>query len=131
LSDDEVDRILGFFHNAGAVAIASSIHVNGWFGDWDKLSMTRRFMAESFNIDIDQSRKQFVYCGDSPNDAPMFGFFPNACGVANVRDFESRMDALPAFVANAYGADGFVEIGKKILNARSADADARITLGVQ
>ena len=34
--------------------------------------------------------RRYVFSGDSPNDAPMFGFFPNAVGVANVRDFADR-----------------------------------------
>ena len=37
------------------------------------------------------SAKRFVFAGDSPNDAPMFGFFPNAVGVANVRGFLDRI----------------------------------------
>jgi HAD superfamily hydrolase (TIGR01484 family) len=121
LDDAAVDRILALFHDAGAVAKASSIHVNGWFGAWDKLTMTRRFLAECFGIDIDADRHRFAFCGDSPNDSPMFGFFPNSCGVANVRDTADRMPATPAFVANGRGADGFVEIGERILAARGSD----------
>ena len=120
LDDSDVERILAHFHQVGAIAKASSIHVNGWFGDWDKLSMTRKFFMEEFGIDIDSNKDRFVYCGDSPNDSPMFGFFPNACGVANVQDFVGRMDALPAFVANAHGGQGFVEIGEQILATRSS-----------
>lgn len=122
LGDAAVDRILALFQEAGAVAKASSIHVNGWFGSWDKLTMTRRFLAECFGIDIDADRHRFVFCGDSPNDSPMFGFFPQSCGVGNVRDTADRMPALPAFVATGRGADGFVEIGQRILAARGAQA---------
>jgi HAD superfamily hydrolase (TIGR01484 family) len=120
LPASDVDRIVAHFHAAGAVAKVSSIHVNGWFGDWDKLTMSRRFLAEEFGIDLDAQKDRFIYCGDSPNDAPMFGFFPNACGVANVADFGNRMPALPAFIAPSRGGCGFVEIGEKILAARSA-----------
>ena len=86
-----VDRIVAVFEAEGATAKVSSIHVNGWFGAYDKLSMTRRFVAEALGLDLDAERERFVFCGDSPNDAPMFGFFPNACGVANVRDFAGRL----------------------------------------
>ena len=47
----------------------------------------------------DAERGRFVYVGDSPNDAPMFAFFPNAVGVANVVPFLDRIaltDAQPA-----------------------------------
>jgi HAD superfamily hydrolase (TIGR01484 family) len=117
-----VDRIVAIFEEEGAVAKVSSIHVNGWFGDYDKLSMTRRFLAEALGLDLEATRDRFVFCGDSPNDAPMFGFFPYACGVANVRDFEGRMAAYPAFVSPSRGAAGFVEIADRILAARGAEA---------
>ncbi len=121
LPADAVARIKAIFEENGATAKVSSIHVNGWFGDHDKLSMTRRFGAEVLSIDIDADRDRIVFCGDSPNDAPMFHHFPNACGVANVRDFAGRIEAEPAFVAPSRGAAGFVEIAAAILNAREAN----------
>lgn len=33
--------------------------------------------------------------GDSPNDEPMFSFFPNSCAVANILPFVEKMDHLP------------------------------------
>jgi hypothetical protein len=48
----------------------------------------------------------------------MFGFFPNACGVANVLQFRGRIDAEPAYVTQSKGGQGFVEIADRILNAR-------------
>lgn len=122
----EVDRIVALFHAAGAVAKVSSIHVNGWFGDWDKLTMSREFMAKEFGIDLDAQKDRVIYCGDSPNDAPMFGFFPFACGVANVADFVDRIEALPNYIAPSRGGDGFVEIGEKILTARSTGTHSRL-----
>ncbi len=118
LPEDQIDRIVAHFKAAGAVAKVSSIHVNGWFGDWDKLTMTKRFLAEEFNIDLEAARDRFIYCGDSPNDAPMFGYFPYACGVANVSDFLGKMDALPKYITPSRGGAGFVEIGNRILSAQ-------------
>jgi len=114
-----VDRIVQLFQEAGAVAKVSSIHVNGWFGDYDKLSMTRHFVAETMDLDLEAVKDRFVFCGDSPNDAPMFAYFPYACGVANVRDFADRMSALPAFVAPSRGGEGFVEIAHQLLSRRA------------
>ena len=118
LPEKDVERIVDHFKAVGAVAKVSSIHVNGWFGDWDKLTMSKRFMSEAFGIDLESQKDRFVYCGDSPNDAPMFGYFPYSCGVANVADFLGRMDALPRYIAPSHGGAGFVEIGERILNAR-------------
>jgi HAD superfamily hydrolase (TIGR01484 family) len=122
LPASEVERIVAIFEEEGAVAKVSSIHVNGWFGNYDKLSMTRRFVTDVLGLDLDGSKDRFVFCGDSPNDAPMFAFFPYACGVANVRDFEGRMAATPAFVSPSRGAAGFVEIADRLLSARGAPA---------
>ena len=97
----------------GMTAKVSSIHVNGWFGTYDKLTMTQRLFAEVFGIDLDADREQFVFAGDSPNDAPMFAYFPNAVGVANVRAFADRIATLPAYVTRA-------EVGRGIRGARGA-----------
>jgi HAD superfamily hydrolase (TIGR01484 family) len=118
LDDDAIARIVTMFEDAGAVAKVSSIHVNGWFGDFDKLSMTRRAMAEFFGRDIDKERNDIVFAGDSPNDAPMFGFFPNAVGVANVCDFAGKLSAEPAWVTQGRGAAGFLELADFLLEAK-------------
>ena len=120
LPDAAIDRIKAIFEEAGATAKVSSIHVNGWFGDYDKLSMTRRLGAEVLGLDVDAERAAVVFCGDSPNDAPMFAHFPNACGVANVRDFAGRIACEPAYVAPSRGGAGFVEIAETLLAARAA-----------
>jgi hypothetical protein len=101
----------------GMTAKVSSIHVNGWFGSYDKLTMTRTLCAEVFGIDIDvdAQRARFVFAGDSPNDAPMFAFFPNAVGVANVREFADRIATLPAYVTKAEAGAGFAELAEFLL----------------
>ena len=71
------------------------------------------------DLAIDFCEERIVFVGDSPNDAPMFGFFPNACGVANVLDFAGRMDADPAYRTTARGGYGFIEVAERILSARS------------
>jgi len=45
---EEVENIVLCFTKEGAVAKISSIHVNGWFGNYDKLAMTRIFIEEVF-----------------------------------------------------------------------------------
>ncbi len=110
LSRAAIDRIVALMQDAGLTAKISSIHVNGWFGDYDKLGMTRTLLAEVFGVDLDVEREHFVYVGDSPNDAPMFGFFPNAIGVANVLPFLDRIATPPAYVTSAPSGAGFVEV---------------------
>jgi HAD superfamily hydrolase (TIGR01484 family) len=111
-----VDRIVALMEAEGMTARVSSIHVNGWFGAYDKLAMTRTLMAEAFGIDLDRERERFVFAGDSPNDAPMFAFFPNAVGVANVRDFADRIGTMPAYVTDAEAGAGFAELANFLLS---------------
>jgi hypothetical protein len=112
-----VDRIVALMEAEGMTAKVSSIHVNGWFGGYDKLSMTRTLLAEAFGVDLDRERDTFVFVGDSPNDAPMFAFFPLAVGVANMRAFADRIPTLPAYVTRAEGGAGFAELAAFLLGS--------------
>jgi hydroxymethylpyrimidine pyrophosphatase-like HAD family hydrolase len=114
----EILRIVRIFEKHGAHAKVSSIHVNGWFGDYDKLTTSRQMMAELIGVDVDSRRDRYVFSGDSPNDAPMFGFFPNAVGVANVNDFAADMDHLPRWITTGRSGAGFVELAEALLAAR-------------
>jgi HAD superfamily hydrolase (TIGR01484 family) len=118
LPDSEIDRIVEIFQAHGATAKVSSIHVNGWFGAYDKLSMTRTFAADCLGTDLKDRPEAFVFVGDSPNDAPMFEFFPNAIGVANIRAFEERLSTPPRYVTSAPGGDGFAEVAEALIAAR-------------
>jgi HAD superfamily hydrolase (TIGR01484 family) len=111
-----VDRIVQLFAAAGARAKVSSIHVNGWFGAYDKLAMTRRLFSEVFQKNLEDVKIQAVFAGDSPNDQPMFGFFPNSVGVANVRGFAGRMQVLPRWITQQAGGFGFAELVEVLLS---------------
>jgi HAD superfamily hydrolase (TIGR01484 family) len=115
----DVDRIVAIFQRHGATAKISSIHVNGWFGSYDKLTTTRAMMAELFGVDLGRDAAHYVFSGDSPNDSPMFGFFPNGVGVANVRDFADAMPDLPRWITTAPSGAGFVELAQALIAARS------------
>ena len=115
LPAEDVDRIVGLMCAAGAEAKVSSIHVNGWFGDWDKLAMTRRLFVEHYGVDLERQRDMVTFIGDSPNDEPIFAFFPNSVAVANVRPFISRLHSLPAYVTEAEAGAGFVEFAEALL----------------
>jgi HAD superfamily hydrolase (TIGR01484 family) len=118
LSPAAVERIAAMMRERGLTAKVSSIHVNGWSGAYDKLTMTKTFMHEFLGVDLDAARGEYVFVGDSPNDAPMFAYFPNAVGVANVRDFAGRMDHEPAYVTTAEAGAGFCEVVDCLLAVR-------------
>lgn len=106
----EVERMVALMQANGMTAKVSSIHVNGWFGAYDKLTMTRALCTEVFETDLDAERERFVFVGDSPNDAPMFAFFPHSVGVANVRAFLDRMPTPPVYLTREDAGAGFVEL---------------------
>jgi len=119
LSTRDVERIVEIFRANGATAKVSSIHVNGWFGAHDKLTMTRQALIETFGIDATADRERIIFVGDSPNDAPMFAQFPNSVGVSNVRAFASTIEHLPRYVTASPSARGFIEFATKLLSLRS------------
>ncbi len=110
LPTKDVDRIVELFHKAGAIAIPSSIHVNGWFGEYDKLTMTRLLLEEVFGENLEAIKENIIFIGDAPNDAPMFAYFPNSVGVANVLDFKGRLPSEPTWVTQKKGGYGYAEM---------------------
>ena len=111
-----VEQIVHVMEEAGMTAKASSIHVNGWFGDYDKLSTSAWLFAEEFGEVLDQVKASVVFVGDSPNDAPMFEFFPNAVGVENVRRYSDTLAAHPAYVTESPCGAGFAELAEFLLS---------------
>lgn len=114
----DVDRIVAMLRAEGLSTAVSSIHVHGWFGAHDKLATTRALFSHAWGIDLDAERERFVYVGDAPNDAPMFAFFPNAVGVANLRRFLARIPTPPAYITAGEAGAGFAELVDTLLDVR-------------
>jgi hypothetical protein len=121
LPNEAVARIADLARGEGAVAKISSIHVNVWIGDWDKLGMTKLLAREQFGLDLDADPERAVFSGDSPNDEPMFRHFPLAVGVANIKEFEGRLTHPPAYVTARRGGAGFAELANRLLDAHGFD----------
>ncbi len=116
LTKGEIDKICEIFEKNGVTYKVSSIHVNGWFGDYDKLTMTKIFANEVLNIDLDEMKDKFVFIGDSPNDEPMFRYFVNSVCVANVKNFLDDIKDPPKFITESTGGEGFSEVAEVILS---------------
>ena len=112
LGEAAIDEILAVFARHGATAKVSSIHVNGWFGAFDKLTGFGRLVAD-LGLPSDPSRWAFV--GDSANDAPMFAHFPMSVGVANIDAFLPRIPVWPRYRARGEGGFGFAEFIDRLL----------------
>jgi HAD superfamily hydrolase (TIGR01484 family) len=117
LTLEEAERIAELMRRESLRTAVSSIHVHGWFGDYDKLVTVRDLLGRHFDMDPRGEASAALFVGDSPNDASMFGFFAKSVGVANVRRFAGRMAAEPKYITRAaYGA-GFVELAGRLLSA--------------
>jgi hypothetical protein len=99
----------------GAEAKVSSIHVNTWFGNYSKRDMAVLFMNERYGLSEPEFKQQAIFCGDSPNDEPMFEYLPFSFAVANILDFEDILIHKPAYVTESCGGKGFVEIVGKLI----------------
>ncbi len=97
----------------GAMAAISNIHVNIWFGDYNKENMSLKVLN-----DFGLTKSDGIYIGDSPNDSPMFGCFPLSIGVSSVSNYKDIMDNLPNYITQSSGADGFVELMEFISSTR-------------
>ncbi|MEK9617860.1 MAG: HAD family hydrolase, partial [Deltaproteobacteria bacterium] len=118
LPNESVLKIKNIFEDSGAVAKISSIHVNGWFGDYDKLSTCQLFVSSELSFELSEQREKFIFVGDSPNDEPMFQYFPNAVGVANVQNFINQLEHPPTWVTDQKSGAGFVELVDHLLKNR-------------
>ena len=120
LSLAEARRIQKVLEGQGATTKISSIHVNAWFGDYDKLSTCKRFFQREHGIDLDAEKHRFMFLGDSPNDSPMFSFFPFSAGVAGIHRFRESglMEHMPSFLASGEGGLGFEQSLRVVLRKR-------------
>lgn len=112
----EVQKIVGLFEAAGATAKVSSIHVNGWFGRYDKLGMIQTFAQQEWGWTPTTLFSEAVYVGDSPNDEPAFAAFQNSVGVANVAEF--ALQHPPRWITQNQGGEGFAELADQLLSKR-------------
>lgn len=114
LGFEAAEKIKDICASMGAHAKVSSIHVNAWFGNYDKLMMTELFMKEV--LKEENIKEKCIFFGDSPNDEPMFQYFPNSCAVANILPFAEKIRHLPTFVTTQEGGKGFAEAIAQILS---------------
>lgn len=115
MSQAHIDACVAIMKAAGMNATVSSIHINGWFGEHNKLEGARWIVRELFDLDLDATLDQWVYIGDSTNDQLMFQSVPLSVGVANIARFVPQLQHLPRYVTDAERGDGFVQLADHLL----------------
>ena len=119
LPPEKIAQVVAIMQAEGMTATVSSIHINGWFGEHNKLVGARWAVRELFDRDLAAEMDNWAYVGDSTNDQLMFEAFQNSIGVANVRRFEAQLAHLPRYIAVGERGAGFAEVAQAILAART------------
>jgi HAD superfamily hydrolase (TIGR01484 family) len=118
LSQAGVDEICRILSEEGVRFKVSSIHVNFWRGDFDKLSGVRLYLSGEAIGSLEDVAEQTIFIGDSPNDEPLFAGFAHSIAVGNIRRFLPRLTHLPEFLTKGDSAEGFREAADAILSLR-------------
>lgn len=115
LPQPAIDAVVRLMQAEGMTATVSSIHINGWFGEHDKLAGARWIVRELWGRDLDAELDRWVYVGDSTNDQVMFEHFAHSVGVANIRRFADQLAHPPRYVTQAERGAGFAELTQHLL----------------
>jgi HAD superfamily hydrolase (TIGR01484 family) len=109
LPREEIADLMTAMTQRGATVKLSSIHVNAWIGAFDKLTMSKLYLARELQIPEEELARRVLYIGDSPNDEPMFRFFDVSVGVQNVASYLETLEYPPSFITKSPGGLGFAE----------------------
>ena len=118
LTRKQIGEVVNICHRFGAGTAVSSIHVNAWFGQYDKRQGTVAFFADILGIDESSLKNQCCYCGDAPNDQVMFSYIPLSFGVGTVLDHKEEMVDFPLYVSHYHGGEGFRQIATALIDAK-------------
>ena len=116
LTPTELDKVMARLkRERGITAKLSSIHVNYWCGTHTKVTACRHWLdTEAKTLGV--KREQVVFCGDSPNDEPLFEFFDHTVGVANISKFLKSMTHTPRYITSQRGGLGFQQLAQILLS---------------
>ncbi len=126
LGQAEVREICRIMESEGATYKVSSIHINCWYGAFDKVSGLRRLLADGGqDLDDPRVRETLLFTGDSPNDEPLFQALETTIGVANILPFLPDLRYPPAYITEREAAAGFAEAVEIILAKRGREPAPR------
>ena len=114
LEEDDLTILKDLCRSMGANFAESSIHLNVWFGDYDKALGLKSFLPYMTDDDLHSFIDSSVYLGDSFNDQIMFSLFPLSIGMHGIDDNKDKYDVLPRYITEGYGGYGFLEAVNKL-----------------
>lgn len=114
----DLDTLLDLCVKEGAHAKLSSIHVNVWFGDYDKHGGFTHWLNSEAPVAL-QDPSKWLFIGDSPNDEPLFARFASSVGVANLKPFLSRIAQPPRWLTDSESGAGVREMVDRLVHAKT------------
>lgn len=126
LSEPDVARLTSILQSHGLRTTRSSIHLHGTYSAGDKAKMSALVGEVLWREEPRQIAADYLFVGDSPNDAPAFAFFSRSVGVANVLAFAEELTqrgCMPWAVTRSPSGRGFAELVGAVLRAREANGD--------
>jgi HAD superfamily hydrolase (TIGR01484 family) len=115
LNEYLINKIETICKSCGASTAVSSIHINAWFGEYNKKIGTLDFMSDIYEENLKTLIDCSVYIGDAPNDQVMFNTFSLSFAPANIYKKENELIHKPVYVAKRKGGLGFSQIIDEII----------------
>lgn len=119
----EIDDLVKLCEDEGAYAKISSIHVNTWFGDYDKNKGLKHWLSQGApGLDLGKKIKSppswdnWIFIGDSPNDEPLFKSFKQSVGVSNLVKYLDYLKHPPTWITSSESGKGFAEMAYKLVD---------------
>ncbi len=116
LPPERIAQVVQLMQHAGLHATVSSIHINGWLGEHNKLQGARWAVRQLFDRELNDEMHSWAYVGDSANDQLMFEAFTHSVGVANIARFVPQLTHLPRYVTPGERGAGFAQFSRLLLS---------------
>jgi HAD superfamily hydrolase (TIGR01484 family) len=117
LPPEKIAQVVHIMQSEGMYATVSSIHINGWYGDHNKLQGAQWIVRELLQRNLSQEMHRWAYVGDSTNDQLMFEAFDSSIGVANIARFASQLTHPPRYITSEERGAGFAQVAQRLLAA--------------
>jgi HAD superfamily hydrolase (TIGR01484 family) len=118
LPPERIAQVVQLMQQEGLHATVSSIHINGWLGDHNKLQGARWVVRQLFDRELNDELDRWAYVGDSANDQLMFEAFTHSIGVANIERYVPQLTHLPRYVTQGERGAGFAQFSQFLLTNR-------------
>lgn len=110
MDEAEIKVLKNILSFSGAYYSESSIHINAWFGDYNKLSAVKYFLSKVYKIKENDLLNKGIYVGDSFNDQELFGYFPTSIGMHSVEEKRNEFKTLPLYITEEGSGLGFCSV---------------------